>query len=427
MVISAEELLDLTQKKGIKEAEIYQVKSNSCPVSFNANRLKQVENSQSEGIALRLWQNNQPGLAVAYGEFNPEDLINKALAISALNPVEEIELNQQNKLIYPQQKSTLDLTKLIDLGKQTIAIIREQYPEVICNVDLEWETESTTLINSFGLYCQQSEISYSASIGIEWIKGDDFLGIYEGEYSRELPDLTTAINNLFERLKWAEKNVIIKSGNFPVLFTANAVTMLWEIVTIALNGKRVIDKSSPWHESLGKLIVSPCLTFTQQPNFTPYNCPFDDEGTPTQTLNLIESGYLQNFYSDRTTAKKLNIKPTGNGFRPSLGSYPTADLVNFVVNNGDKSWQKLVESIDYGIIVDQILGDDADISGDFSVNIDLGFLIEKGEIKGRIKDTMISGNIYQSLKQVRDLGNDLTWSGSCYTPSIIIDNLLIVN
>jgi PmbA protein len=386
-----------------------------------------VESSQSEGVALRLWQNSCPGLAVAYGDFNPEELIAKALAISALNPAEEIELNQQNKLIYPAPTSAFELRELIELGKQTIALITEQYPQVICEVDLDWQQETTTLVNSHGLYCQYGEVSYSASVGVEWVKGDDFLGIYDGKYSHQFLDLTVVIERILTRLRWAEENVTVKSGKMPILFTPHAITMFWETVSDAVNGKRILEQSSPWAESLGKKVISACLSLSQKPDFAPYNCPFDDEGTPTQTLNLIESGHLQNFYCDRQIAKKLGINNTGNGFRPSLGSYPSPDLVNLVVNSGHKSGEELLQSLNQGLIVDQLLGDSADISGDFSVNIDLGFLVNQGEIQGRIKDTMLAGNVYQALNKVGDLGNDLIWSGSYYTPSVIIDDLYVVS
>jgi PmbA protein len=79
-----------------------------------------------------------------------------------------------------------------------------------------------------------------------------------------------------------------------------------------------------------------------------------------------------------------------------------------------------------GIIVDQILGGGADISGDFSINIDLGYRVANGQVVGRIKDTMITGNVYTVLKQVIALGEDLTWNGSCYTPAMIVEGLSVV-
>jgi len=63
----AEQLLELAAKSGAEAAEVYQSRSLSRPVFFEANRLKQLESAQSEGIALRLWRKGRPGLAVAYG------------------------------------------------------------------------------------------------------------------------------------------------------------------------------------------------------------------------------------------------------------------------------------------------------------------------------------------------------------------------
>ena len=175
----------------------------------------------------------------------------------------------------------------------------------------------------------------------------------------------------------------------------------------------------------GEIVLSEMITLSQQPDREPYSCPFDDEGTPTQTLTLINQGRLEQFYSDRVTGRELGGLTTGNGFRPSLGSYPTPSLVNLIVEAGEGSLAELIIKLDRGIVVDQILGGGADISGDFSINVDLGYRVENGQIVGRVKDTMIAGNIYTLLKQVIALGSDRTWNGSCYTPSLIVEGLSV--
>jgi PmbA protein len=40
------------------------------------------------------------------------------------------------------------------------------------------------------------------------------------------------------------------------------------------------------------------------------------------------------------------------------------------------------------------------LGGDFSGNVLLGYKVENGKIVGRVKDTMVSGNIYQLLKHL---------------------------
>ncbi|MDY7016510.1 MAG: metallopeptidase TldD-related protein, partial [Cyanobacteriota bacterium] len=156
------------------------------------------------------------------------------------------------------------------------------------------------------------------------------------------------------------------------------------------------------------------------------SCPFDDEGTLTQPLVAINRGRFQLFYCDRATGRALGTASTGNGFRPSLGRYPTPELVNILIEPGEGSIDDLIRRMDEGLLVDQMLGGSADISGEFSVNVDLGYRIENGQIVGRVKDTMISGNVYAALKQVVALGGDAVWNSACYTPSIIVEGISVV-
>ena len=155
----------------------------------------------------------------------------------------------------------------------------------------------------------------------------------------------------------------------------------------------------------------------------PFSCPFDDEGTPTQPITFIKDGVLQLFYTDRTVGRALGSGTTGNGFRPGLGSYPTPGLFNLLIQSGFKPLSELIASLDQGIIIDQMLGGGAGISGDFSINVDLGYRVERGEIVGRVKDTMVAGNVYTALKNLVEVGNDADWNGSCYTPSMIVEGL----
>lgn len=422
-----EKLLSLAQAKGASHSEVYQVKSQSRPIFFEANRLKQLENSQTTGTALRLWHQGCPGVAVAYGEINPQMLVDKALAISQLNQPETIDLTPARTEIHQDNYQSLTVKELIAIGQDAIAQIRDFEPETICSGEFDCATETTTLINSQGLNCQYTETTLSYYLGVELVRGEDFLGIYDGEESKNSLNCDRAIADIEQRLAWAKTNTTIKTGKTPVLFTANAATLLWGTVASALNGKRVKENSSPWSNNQGKIVASPLLTISQQPDREPYSCPFDDEGTPTKTLDLITEGKLANFYSDRFIARELGITPTGNGFRADLGSYPSPSLVNLMITPRNGSLKQLITQLDNGIIVDQILGEGADISGDFSLNVELGYRVRHGEVVGRIKDTAISGNVYTLIKAIVALGNDLLWNGSCHTPSVIVEGLSIVS
>jgi PmbA protein len=100
--------------------------------------------------------------------------------------------------------------------------------------------------------------------------------------------------------------------------------------------------------------------------------------------------------------------------------------VNLIVQPGQASFEQLLTQLGDGLMVDQLLGGGADISGDFSVNVELGYRVQNGKITGRVKDTMISGNVYDLLQQIQTIGGDRRWQGSCSTPSLIVDNVSVI-
>ncbi|MDY6897196.1 MAG: TldD/PmbA family protein [Cyanobacteriota bacterium] len=420
----AEQLLEVAINKGASAAEVYQSRSLSKPVFFEANRLKQLESNQSTGTALRLWYEGRPGLTVANGPVEAKTMVERAIALSKLNQSEEVKLTPGSQVVYPDLGENIPPEQLVEWGKQTIALIRDVYPDVICNGDWECDVETTRLVNTQGLDSHYTDTTLSCYTSAEWVRGDDFLSVADGQTKRGKLNPDALAQQILQRLKWAESNVEVPSkSRIPVLFTSKAADMLWGTLQDALNGKRVLEGASPWVERIDKPVVSHQLTLYQDPTAGPYSCPFDDEGTPTTNLVFIEDGILQNFYCDRDTGNQLGMKTTGNGFRPSLSSYPTPGLFNFLIKPGSGNLQELIKEIDDGLIVDQMLGGGGGISGDFSINIDLGYRVQSGQVTGRVKDTMVSGNIYTALKQLVKLGADADWNGSCYTPSLIVDGL----
>jgi PmbA protein len=425
MPSSPEEYLDRALKSGATSAEVFQTQSLSRPVFFEANRLKQLESAQADGLALRLWRDGKPGLAVAYGEVEPQALVDRALAMSDLNDPEDIELSPANRQKYPDQGTLVAVEQLVNWGKASIEQVRQACPEVLCSGGWDCEEEFTRLINSRGLDCSYSDTTLSGYLEVEWVRGDDFLNVSDGETNRDQLTPEIFVQRILQRLDWAKENADAPSGKVPILFTSKVADLLWGTLQSALNGKQVVEKASPWSDRRGQLVLNPEITLTQDPNAGPFSCPFDDEGIETQSLTLLEAGKLQNFYTDRVTGKALGTGTTGNGFRSGLGSYPTPSLCNLIVKPGTQSFDQMIATLDDGIILDQVLGGGPGISGDFSVNIDLGYRVKNGQIVGRVKDTMLAGNVYQILKNPIVLGSDGDWTSSCWTPSAIVQGISV--
>lgn len=420
-----EQLLDLATQNGAEAAEVLQYQSFSQPVIFETNRLKQLETSESEGIALQVWYQGRPGLVVAYGPVDPTALVQKALALSDLNPLGVIARKAGQLQVFPDRGNSFSPPVLIDWGNEIIDLIRTTYPEVLCDGELACTLETSRLVTSTGLDFRRQDTTVSADFSAEWIRGNDFLSIWAGETARSNITPQTLATPIQQRLSWAQNTVKPPAHPVPVILTNKAADLLWGTVQAATNGKRFWEESTPWLNCQGTQIANSSLTMVQDPTQGPYSCPFDDEGEMTQHLTLIKAGILEGIYCDRNVGQALSRKSTGNGFRPDLGSYPTPALVNTLIQPGSRSLPDIIADLEDAIVIDQILGGGADITGDFSVNLDLGYRIRQGEIVGRLKDTMVAGNVYTLLHQIEEIANDATWNGDCHTPSLLVSGLSI--
>ena len=171
---------------------------------------------------------------------------------------------------------------------------------------------------------------------------------------------------------------------------------------LGINGRNVIKGDSPLKGRLGEEIFSKSITITDNPHidYSTGACPISNEGVPTRIIPLVEKGILKNFLYDLNTAALAEEEPTGhNGCHPH---YP-------VVTPGKKVSSELLKDIESGIYIDGLIGFGQSniLNGDFSCNLGLGFKIENGKITGRIKNAMVSGNIYEIFKNNVILSSDM--------------------
>jgi PmbA protein len=197
-------------------------------------------------------------------------------------------------------------------------------------------------------------------------------------------------------------------------------------LVLGLNGKNVLFGASPLAGKLGERIADQRFSLADNPliDYASSSSKYDGEGIPHQVTPLIENGVVRNFLYDLDTAGRAGTKTTGHG----IGCNPT----NLLFKEGDTSYEEMVRSIKQGLLVLNVmgLGQGNPISGEFSVNIQLGYKIEDGEIVGRVKDVMLAGNVYDALNDIVAIGDKAEWlsvfGGSHLVPPIQIGSLSVV-
>ena len=141
---------------------------------------------------------------------------------------------------------------------------------------------------------------------------------------------------------------------------------------------------------------------------------FDDEGTPAQNTYLIKEGILVGRLHSRETAGKLNEKPTGNARCLDYRFPPIVRMTNTWIEPQNNSVEDLISPVKLGIWAGNWLG--GQTNGEmFTFASGEAKMIRDGKLAEPLKDVNLTGNVFQTLKDIDGIANDMYWdeSGGC--------------
>lgn len=145
----------------------------------------------------------------------------------------------------------------------------------------------------------------------------------------------------------------------------------------------------------------------------PGSMKYDDEGVPGQRKYLIKDGVLQQRLHSLETAGKMQEAPTGNA-RAIRASYPPiVRMTNTAIEPGDTSFEKMIGDIEEGVYAVRMLG--GQTNGEmFTFAAAEGYMIRNGKIAEPVSDVTLSGNVFETLKDIEAIGDDTLYtSGGC--------------
>jgi TldD protein len=164
---------------------------------------------------------------------------------------------------------------------------------------------------------------------------------------------------------------------------------------------------------------------------------YDDEGVAVRPIQLIKQGVLSGRLHSRRTAAEFNEPLSGHCVAEDYRYAPIVRMGTIYIERGNKSFEDLLQILKDGLyLLDAKGGQTAGENFTFGANY--GFEVKNGKVKEMIRDINISGNLYQTLKDISAVGNDLELSKvggcgkgqtnirSCHGgPHTLIDNLIV--
>jgi PmbA protein len=214
-------------------------------------------------------------------------------------------------------------------------------------------------------------------------------------------------------------------GRKAVILDREVVAEFLSLLGSTLSADAVIKGKSLYAGKLGTRQASPAITVIDDPTLPGAvgSAPCDDEGQPTRRKVLIDAGVLNGYLHSLQTAHRMEVPPTGNGFRSGFEALPLPRPGNLVLQPGGQTpaeWERAAGTI---VLVDDILGAHTmnPVSGDFSVGAS-GFIIDRG-VRRPFRGATIAGNLGALFSSIVAVGSDLRFFGSVAAPSVLVSDL----
>ena len=219
----------------------------------------------------------------------------------------------------------------------------------------------------------------------------------------------------------------IETNDYDVVLDYYAAVGLLQTYISAFNGENVLRGRSILKDKLGSEIANPTLSIIDNPLLDKgmYTSKCDGEGSVSRKTSLIKDGVLNSFIYDIYNANKVGEKTTSNGLRGSYFTTPMIAPTNLEFEFGE---MRDLSEIKNGVLTTSVLGAHTanPISGDFSVEASNAFKIENGELTDPINKAMISGNIFEIMKNVEGLNSEIKQYGSFIIPKLLVHDLRVV-
>ncbi len=137
---------------------------------------------------------------------------------------------------------------------------------------------------------------------------------------------------------------------------------------------------------------------------------FDDEGTPARRTYLLRDGILTSRLHSRETAAKMGEEPTGNARALDYQFQPIVRMSNTYIEPRDWKFEDLVADTGEGLYVRGSLGGQTEMEM-FTFSAEEAFVIRDGRIAERVREIVLTGNVFETLANIDAICDDLTFYG----------------
>ena len=435
-------LIDTALSNGATAADCVLSRSRGVSLTRRLGKDETIERYEDFDTGLRVFVENK--IASVSTNENSEvaikEVAQRAVEMAKIAPQDNFSFIASQEILQAFPIDDNISVDSYDEVEPSIDIIRDRATEVedaalsvkgITNsdgADASWGEGETLLMTSNGFFGSSKKSNHSVSVVVIAEKDGKMERDYD--YSSKVfgQDLSNSNQIGLEAAKKTLARIgAIKpvTGKYPVIFDTRVSRSIAGHFASAINGSAIARKTSFLKDMLNKQIANTAINIIDDP-FLKRGLGsrlFDAEGLGSRKYTLIEDGVLQQWLLDLSSAKQLNLNPSGNAKRGVSGP-PSPGTSNFMISPGDVTPENLIKNISEGFFVTDMIGSSISmITGDYSRGAS-GFWIKNGELSQPITEATIAGNLKDMFMTLQP-ANDLDYSHSINSPTLLIEGMTI--
>jgi PmbA protein len=316
--------------------------------------------------------------------------------------------NYKTELLIDMEKTILDFDKRI-VATRNCELQDIDIHATIMNSNGLKASSKKTLFTLFAMAVARSDDEVS---WYDWLWGNAFAGINLKNFGSEVARKTVSFLSSKQ----------IDTGIYEGVLTPRAASDMLEILSQSFLGENKYKDKTKLKGKENTKYFSEVLTIFDSGLKGMDSFPFDGEGVSSGERCLVENGYIKSFLYDNYYGRKFGMQSTGNSVRSGVKEPPKCAQRCFYIENGRRDVGRLITD---GIIIEELMGTHTanPVTGDFSLGA-AGYLCKNGG-KLPFNGVIFSGNIFELLNNVKEVGNDVKFYGTCGSPSIYVEDIKI--
>lgn len=315
-----------------------------------------------------------------------------------------------------------DIDLFFDRTRELMTDIRKRYPKILMEQMIVTHDKIHTVYrNTNGTEFEVYEGAYSVSLMFSAHEGDTTTsffssGVYTDKLDRPFIELGSLEKDLSDTE--AQLNTIPVEGKFDgiiVLTPASLGGFLGSAISNFASDSVILEKTSIWLDKMDKQVADSRITISMRPGDPRIVCGqrYTADGFRSEDYDLIKEGVLKSFLLSLYVANK-------SGFAPAKNT-----SFSIVIEGGDTAYTDMIKNIKKGLIIGRFSGGQPGTNGDFSGVAKNSFLVEDGQIKGAVSETMISGNLSELLNNLVAISRETVADGTFVLPYMAFDKVVI--